>query len=360
MNFNKLFINYCKKNNLEVNAYQLLSIKELNNFYNLNFNKTFLKRIFSKKNSKPGFYLQGDVGVGKTMILDFFFNNLNCSKQRLHFNEFMIGFHDFVFKNKKNNKENIIDKFVSKLKKKYELIYFDEFQVTNIVDAMILSSLFQKIFKENIKVLFSSNIKISDLYKDGLQRDQFLPFIKIMKNMCFQEKLSIEEDYRKSQNITNQRFFYPLNEITNFKVNKYYRKITKNFQNNEKILIIKGRKIIIKDYYNGFSRFDFKDLCAKNIGAEDYLKIAQTCKFIVIENIPDFNNNNSNQQQRFITLIDILYEKNIPLMITSQSRLDLLSSSKILKQFFKRTISRLYELTSKKISIYKGHKPIVK
>ena len=118
----------------------------------------------------------------------------------------------------------------------------------------------------------------------------------------------------------------------------------------EKVLTIKGRKFIIKNYYDGISRFDFKDLCAKNIGAEDYIKIAQTCNFIIIENIPNFNNDNSNQQQRFITLIDILYEKSIPLMITSQSKLDLLTSSMNLKQFFKRTISRLYELTSIKYS----------
>ena len=116
----------------------------------------------------------------------------------------------------------------------------------------------------------------------------------------------------------------------------------------EKVLIIKGRKFIIKNYYNGISRFDFKDLCAKNIGAEDYLRIADTCSFIIIENIPNFNNDNSNQQQRFITLIDILYEKNIPLMITSKSKLNLIGSSKSLEDVFKRTISRLYELTSVK------------
>jgi len=262
----------------------------------------------------------------------------------------MIRFHEFIFKNKGNKKENIIDKFVNKLKKNYELIYFDEFQVTNIVDAMILGNLFKKMFDKNIKVLFSSNIKINDLYKDGLQRDQFLPFIKIIKNKCYQEKLTIEEDYRKSQNNKNERFLYPLNEVTNFKVNKFFRQITKNISMKEKVLTIKGRKFIIKNYYDGISRFDFKDLCAKNIGAEDYIKIAQTCNFIIIENIPNFNNDNSNQQQRFITLIDIFYEKNIPLMITSQSKFDLLTSSMNLKQFFKRTISRLYELTSIKYS----------
>ena len=348
MNLNKLFLNHCKKNNLEINPNQINLIEELDNFYNLNFNKSFFKKIFSTKDNNIGFYLQGDVGVGKTMILNFFYENFKFSKQRLHFNEFMISFHDFVFKNKGINHENIIDKFVNKLSKKYQLIYFDEFQVTNIADAMILGNLFKKIFDKNIKILFSSNVKINDLYKDGLQRDQFLPFIKIIKNKCYQKNLIIEEDYRKSQNKKNERFFYPLNEKTNFKVNKYFRKITKNLTLKEKVLTIKGRKFIIKNYFDGIARFNFKDLCAKNIGAEDYIKIAEKCDFIIIENIPNFNNVNSNQQQRFITLIDIIYEKSIPLMITSESKLDSLSSSDNLKQSFKRTISRLYELTSVK------------
>ena len=346
MNLNKLFIEHCKKNNLEINSNQLDLIEELNQFYNLNFNKSFLKKIFTNKDSKPGFYLQGDVGVGKTMILNFFYETLKSKKKRLHFNEFMINFHEFVFQNKKDKKENVIDKFVNKIKKKYELIYLDEFQVTNIVDAMILGNLFKKIFDENIKVLFSSNVKINNLYKDGLQRDQFVPFIKIIKDKCYQEKLSIEEDYRKSQSNKDKRFFHPLDEITNFKVNKFYRQKTKNIENKEKILIIKGRKFVIENYFNGISRFDFKDLCAKNIGAEDYIKIAEACNFIIIENIPNFNNDNSNQQQRFITLIDILYEKNIPLLVSSKSKLNSISSSINLRDIFKRTISRLYELTS--------------
>ncbi|MDA8832007.1 cell division protein ZapE [Candidatus Pelagibacter bacterium] len=346
MNLNKLFLSYCKINNLEINPNQLGSIDELNLFYNQNFNKSLLKKIFTKQNYKTGFYLQGDVGVGKTMILNFFYNKFDKTKQRFHFNEFMISFHDFVFKNKENKQENIIDRFVKKLKSKSKLIYFDEFQVTNIVDAMILGSLFKKIFDENIKVLFSSNTKINDLYKDGLQRDQFLPFIKIMKKRSYETQLIIQDDYRKSVKNRNERYFYPLNESTNFKLNKFFRKITKNLTNQEMILSIKGRKLTIKNYFNGIARFDFKELCSKNIGAEDYIKITEVCNFIVIENIPIFNSNNSNQQQRFITLIDILYEKNIPLMITSQLQLDLLSSSEDLKKIFKRTISRLYELTS--------------
>ena len=346
MNFNKLFQNYCKNNNLEINPNQLDLVEELGFFYNQNFNKSLLKKIFTKQNSKKGFYLQGDVGVGKTMILNFFYSNFDKTKQRFHFNEFMISFHDFVFKNKKNKQDNIIDKFVKKLKSKSRLIYFDEFQVTNIVDAMILGSLFKKIFNENVKVLFSSNTKINSLYKDGLQRDQFLPFIKIMKEKCYQAKLFIEEDYRKSKKNKNEQYFYPLNDSTNFKINKYFRQITKNKIKEEKVLMIKDRKFIIKNYYNGISRFDFNDLCNKNLGAEDYIKIAKVCKYILIENLPNFHENNSSLQQRFITLIDIIYENKVKLAISGVSSLSKITSANSLSETFKRTLSRLYELTS--------------
>jgi len=346
MNLKKLFLNHCKTKKLEINTNQLITLEAINKFYQNNFNYNFFINLFSKKYKTLGFYLHGDVGVGKTMILNFFYENFNQAKHRLHFNEFMINFHNFIFQNKNNKKENIIDKFVIRLKRKYKLIYFDEFQVTNIVDAMILGSLFKKIFDENIKVIFSSNIKINDLYKDGLQRGQFIPFIKIMKKKCFEQTLTIKEDYRKSQNKNNDRYFSPLNEITSFKINKLFRKITKDKIKKEKILLIKDRKFNIKNYYDGVVRFDFNDLCNKNIGAEDYIKIAGVCKHILIENLPNFDNNNSNQQQRFITLIDIIYEKKVSLTISSTSNLKKLTSAKSLSKPFKRTLSRLHELTS--------------
>jgi cell division protein ZapE len=348
MNLKKLFTNYCKDKDLEIDDSQLSIVELIDRFYQDNFNISFLSTLFSQKNEKQGFYLQGDVGVGKTMILNFFYENFDQSKQRFHFNEFMIGFHDFVFQNKDNKKDNSIDKFVNKLKKKYRLIYFDEFQVTNIVDAMILGNLFKKIFDENIKVVFSSNIKINDLYKDGLQRDQFLPFIKVLKTQCYEHKLIIKEDYRKSIKNKNEKYFYPLSDITNFKINKLFRQLTKDKTKEEKILSIKGRKFNIKNYYNGIARFDFKDLCNKNIGAEDYIKIAKVCNFIIIENLPNFNDNNLNQQRRFITLIDIIYEKKISLVVSGASSLQKLTSANSLLEPFKRTSSRLYELTSNK------------
>jgi cell division protein ZapE len=347
MNLNQSFQNHCKKNNLEINSYQLNLINDLNNFYDLNFNKSFLKKIFSKDSSKPGFYLHGDVGVGKTMVLNFFFDQVGERKLRKHFNEFMLNFHDFFHERKETNEENIINQFVKDLKSKASLIYFDEFQVTNIVDAMILGKLFDQIFKENIKIIVTSNTKISELYKDGLQRDQFRPFIKIMEDQSIEHELKIEDDYRKSSDNQKQRYFYPLNEETNFKINKFFRTITKEKKQSLMTINVKGRDFKIENFYEGIARFNFNDLCDQHLGAEDYLTIIKNCKFIVIDQISQFNDTNSNQQQRFITLLDVIYDKSIPIAVTANQNLDQFTSSRLLEKPFKRTISRLYELTSK-------------
>ena len=350
MNLNKKFQIYCENNKFEINKEQIKVIDNIENFYKKNFNNSLINKIFKKNSCNIGFYLMGDVGVGKTMILDYFFDQVKDKKQRFHFNEFMIKFHDFVYQNKSTKKDSIIDSFVKVLRKKAKLLYFDEFQVTNIVDAMILGRLFKKIFEENICVIFSSNIKIDDLYKDGLQRDQFLPFLEILKKYCFQNELIIQEDYRTSKNPNFDRFLAPINKSNNFVFNKYFRKVTKNKIKNEKKLEIKGRNLIIKNFYEGVAKFNFEELCNRNLGAEDYIQIANNCDFIFIENLPEFNEYNSNQQKRFITLIDIIYEKKIPLMITSKTDLSSLKSSKSLQDIFKRSISRLYELTSIKYS----------
>ena len=342
--FQKEFISHCNNQQLEVNSNQIEIVKRLEQYHQGNF-QSYFSKLFSKKSPKKGFYLYGDVGVGKTMILNFFFDHLKEKKLRLHFNEFMLSFHDFVYE-KKEKEENIINQFVKNLKLKSSLIYFDEFQVTNIVDAMILGKLFDQIFKEDIKIIVTSNTKISELYKDGLQRDQFKPFIKIMEQKSIECELKIEDDYRKSNNNQKQRYFYPLNLETNFKINKFFRTITKDKKHSLKTINVKGRDFKIENFYEGVVRFNFNELCDKNLGAEDYLEIIKNCKFIVIDQIPQFNDSNSNQQQRFITLLDVIYDKNIPILVTANQNLDEFTSSKLLEKPFKRTISRLYELTS--------------
>jgi cell division protein ZapE len=344
MNLTKSFLKHCEIKQYEINHSQLNVINELKDYYSKNFDQTLFNKIFRKEDYKLGYYLVGDVGVGKTMILNFFFNELKEKKLRFHFNEFMIKFHDFIFQNK--DKEKGIEEFVKDLGTKAQIIYFDEFQVTNIVDAMILGKLFKNIFDGKIKVIFSSNINIHDLYKDGLQREQFIPFIKILKNNCFEKKLLINEDYRTTKNEKLERFLSPVNKSTNFKFNKFFRKLTKNKNKTIKVLEIKGRKLVIKNFYDGVAKFDFDELCNKNLGSEDYMRIADNCDFILIEKLIDFNHNNLNQQQRLITLIDIIYEKKIPLMVTSFVDLSILKSSSDKTEAFKRTISRLHELTS--------------
>ena len=226
-NLEEKFNLYCSSKNFEINQNQILVIKKLQKYYKENF-KSFISKFFSKGYSKKGFYLYGDVGVGKTMIADFFYKEINEKKIRLHFNEFMLKFHNFIHERKNKKEQNTINLFVKNLKSNTSLIYFDEFQVTDIVDAMILGKLFEVMFEENIKIILTSNIKISDLYKDGLQRDQFKPFLEVMKEKSIEYELKIEEDYRKSKENKKQRYFYPLNQETNFRINKFFRTITKD------------------------------------------------------------------------------------------------------------------------------------
>ena len=339
MNLQNSFKGFCRHNKFEINEQQIQIINSLDRF--LNDKETILSLIFKKK-KKFCFYLYGKVGVGKTMLLNFAYNTLTNKRKRQHFNEFMINFHDFRHEKKD---DNTIRAFVKKLKKDYDLIFLDEFQVTNIVDAMILGKLFEVIFEENIKIIITTNTKLYDLYKDGLQRDQFLPFISIIEKFSIQKELLIKNDYRTKNDEKYQDFLFPLNEKTSFWFNQRFRRLTRDKNKERKKITTKGREILIENYYSGVVKFKFKDLCDKNIGAEDYINIANICNHIFIEKIPKFNNENSNQQSRFITLIDILYEKKIRLTLTLEQDLKNLSSSIKHSEVFKRTVSRLFEMT---------------
>mgnify|MGYP001363251195 CR=1 FL=1 len=332
------FKEFCEINKLELNAQQVKIISSLEKF--LDNRETILSR-FIKKKEKLCFYLYGEVGVGKTMLLNFAYERLKIRKHRQHFNEFMINFHNF----RHEKKDNTITSFAKELKKKYDLIYLDEFQVTNIVDAMILGKLFEVIFEEKIKIIITTNTKLQDLYKDGLQREQFLPFISIIENSSIQKELQIKDDYRTKNNKKFQQIFFPLNEKTSFKINQKFREFTRNINKESKIVTTKGRNFVINNFYSGIARFKFKDLCDNNLGAEDYINISNLCKHIFIEDIPKFNNENSNQQLRFIMMIDIFYEKKIKLVLSIEENLNNLSSSNKHSKVFKRTLSRMFEMT---------------
>jgi len=344
INFKKRFEEFCKSKKFERNEKQFEIVNLLEKFLK---SKTKSLLFFKNRNFKSCFYLHGNVGVGKTMLLNFIFDTVKVNKMKSHFNEFMIKFHDF--RHEKKDDKSIIQ-FVTELKNKYELIYLDEFQVTNIVDAMILGKLFETIFLEEIKIIISTNTKVSELYKDGLQRDQFLPFINIIEKNSIQKELLLDDDYRIQKKNKKQKIFYPLNEKTLFNINQNFRVLTRNLKKEEKLINTKGRKFKI-DNYEGVTRFNFKELCDENLGAEDYLNLANICSHIFIEEIPNFDDYNSNQQLRFITLIDILYDKKISLTLSLESELEKISSSRRHSQVFKRTVSRLYEMTASKDSL---------
>ena len=338
-NLQNLFKGFCRQNKLEINSQQIEIIDLLDEF--LSQKKNFLSKFFKRK-KKLCFYLYGKVGVGKTMLLNFVFERLKIRKHRQHFNEFMINFHNFRHEKKDNN---TITAFVKELKKRYDLIYLDEFQVTNIVDAMILGKLFEVIFEEKIKIIITTNTQLHELYKDGLQRDQFLPFISVIENFSIQKELQIKDDYRTKNNEKHQQIFFPLNEKTSFRISQKFRELTRNIDKESKIVTTKGRNFVINNFYSGIARFKFRDLCDNNLGAEDYINISNLCKHIFIEEIPKFNNENSNQQLRFVTMIDIFYEKKVRLTLSIEENLNNLSSSNKHFEVFKRTISRMFEMT---------------
>ena len=171
------FIEFCHSNKFEINKKQIEIVESLEEFLN---KKNKLISFFSQIDKKC-FYLYGNVGVGKTMLVSQVYDQVKAKKMKSHFNEFMINFHDFRHE---KGEENSMIKFFKNLKNNFDLIFLDEFQVTNIVDAMILK-IIERIFKENIKIIITTNTKLVDLYKDGLQREQFIPFIELIKKIHY-------------------------------------------------------------------------------------------------------------------------------------------------------------------------------
>ena len=346
INIQQAFFNFKKSRNFLENINHdnliqtLTSLEEqLNSRFFFN-----VKNFFNNLNYFQGFYLFGEVGTGKTTIINFFLDNIEEKKVlRTHFNKFMIEIHN-LFQIQKKNKDPIAN-IAKDYSKDFRLFFLDEFQITNIVDAMLLKKLFEEFFNNKIFIIMTSNTKPDELYKDGLQREQFLPFINILKKKTLIFELSTGIDYRLLFLKNKRKFFSPITEETKKIFNEIFKKFIGNKETEKLILEVKKRKFTVNEYSSKAAKFNFKDLCVQNIGSEDYLELSNYIKIFFIENIPKFNDDMIDQQQRFITLIDILYDKKINLVCLSEVPLENLQSSKKLNEIFKRTISRLSEMT---------------
>jgi len=348
INIQQAFFNFKKNRNFLENINQDNLIKTLISLEEQLNSRFFfkVKNFFNNLNYYKGFYLFGEVGTGKTTIINFFLDNIEEKKiLKMHFNKFMIEIHN-LFQIQKKNKDPITN-IAKNYSKDFKLFFLDEFQITNIVDAMLLKKLFEEFFNNKIFIIMTSNIKPDELYKDGLQREQFLPFIDILKKKTLIFEISTGIDFRLLFLKNKKKFFSPITEETKKIFNETFKKLIGNKETKKLILEIKKRSFTVNEYSSKAAKFNFNDLCGQNIGSEDYLELSKYIKIFFIENIPKFNDDMIDQQQRFITLIDILYDNKINVVCLSETSLENLQSSKKLNEIFKRTVSRLSEMTNK-------------
>ncbi len=343
--------NYLKKNLIKFDPNQETAMKTIDEFLSLEFSlkhklyKNFLKR----RKSKNGVYLYGEAGVGKTMLMDICFSSIKIKKKkRIHFQEFMIDIHNRLHKirNSKSIKDPLIT-VAEEVASEIKFLCFDEFQVTDIADASILKKLFTVLFEHGTIIFSTSNIKPSNLYSDGLHRDRFLPFIDYLENDCLVININSGKDYRKNRVINAEVYYSPLGNSTEEAMNKIFNSITNGLPYEEKILFVKGREIRIERQALGCARFDFQELCAKPLGAEDYLAISNEFDVIFIENIPILPSEKRNEAKRFVSLIDALYDNRKRVFISAEGQPDEIYKKGDSQFEFKRCVSRLHEMRSK-------------
>jgi cell division protein ZapE len=315
-----------------------------------NAQKKLLHKIFKKDEKILSHYIYGDVGRGKTMLMRNFFNSLpKVKKSYFHFNSFMNLIHENL-RDIRAQKLKVKDELIAavdRIIKGEKLICFDEFQVVDIADAMLLSRIFSHIFAKNIIVVFTSNTSPQNLYKNGLQRELFLEFVNkiLLKNIeifC----LDSEIDYRKklSDNLEEKYF------LNNKKDCKKIRKLVKNFSEKEPLQIIKikvwGREIKIKHANSKIAIFNCQELIFANYAASDYRAICQKFSLIFLLNLPQFKAEDVNEIRRFTLFIDEIYENKTALIIQSQIKIDKIYNNTKNISYAPRTISRLQEIKS--------------
>ncbi|SCA57216.1 conserved hypothetical protein; putative nucleoside triphosphate hydrolase domain [Candidatus Terasakiella magnetica] len=296
-----------------------------------------------------GLYMYGEVGRGKSMLTDLFFDGAPVeAKRRVHFHEFMREVHERlkgIREAKLDQKEDAIVVLAGQLTTEAWLLCFDEFQVTNIADAMILGRLFETLFELGVVIVATSNRVPDDLYKKGLQRERFLPFIDMIKHKLDVMELESPTDYRLGRESGEQTFFYPLDMEARDQLHAQFEEMTQG-QAKKDYVIIKSRNIDVPKAFEKIAYFTFADLCVKPYGANIYLELAALYDVIFIEAIPQLSPLKRNEAERFVHLIDALYEHKVKLVCSAAALPEKLYPSGDGAFEFQRTVSRLMEMQS--------------
>ncbi len=269
---------------------------------------------------------------------------------RAHFQEFISMIHAQINKYRLAKSTNPLDDISKNLSKKYKLICFDELEIIDIADAMIVSNLFSSLLEKKISFIITSNFKPSELYKFGLQREQFLPFIDIIKKrmeiICLNNNIDLR---KKMNNKKSFSFIYPLNDFSQKIFFSILKKVKKKTTYKSCKLKSLGRDLVFDKTIDDLLIADFKFLCSYKFSPNDYITISNFFDWFFIDNIPELNDSKINEARRFIILIDILYEKKKKLVARADKKLDEIFTLKKNKDLpFLRTASRITEMTAKK------------
>ena len=314
-------------------------------------------RLFADKNGSPprGLYVHGEVGRGKTMLMDLFFQSSPVThKRRAHFHEFMAEVHERIYGYRQNiargeiADNDVIALTASAIFEEAWLLCFDEFHVTDIADAMILGRLFAKLFELGTVVVATSNVAPEDLYKGGLNRALFLPFIAQISAHMDVLRLDARTDFRLEKLVGVRMWLVPADAQADAALDKAWVRMTGNAKCKPRDISIKGRILHVPCSSHGVARFSFADLCEKPLGASDYLRLAHDYHTILVDHIPVMDYAERNAAKRFISLIDTLYDNAVKLMASAEAdpmSLYLATEGHEANEF-KRTSSRLIEMSS--------------
>ena len=311
----------------------------------------------SRDRSDPvkGLYIHGDVGRGKTMLMDLFFEaNPVVRKRRAHFHEFMADVHERVrvfrqkLKDGEVEGEDAIRLAAGEIAEESWLLCFDEFHVTDIADAMILGRLFARLFELGVVVVATSNVAPSDLYKDGLNRALFVPFIRMIEQHMEVLELKARTDFRLEKLAGQKVWYVPADDAATAALDEAWRKLVGSSSGMPQELSVMGRRLRVPRAAMGVARFFFHDLCEQPLAAADYLRIAHEFHTLIIDRIPVMGFDQRNAAKRFIILIDTLYDHAVKLIASAEAEPDALydASDGFEAAEFKRTASRLIEMRS--------------